>query len=589
MTAPSVDPSMNTLERVASNTWTARVQVAAIAAATFWFGVAKGTFAASDTDPYGYVSQGELIASGALRIDLRYAWDLPWPAADMSLVPPGYTMSEPRGFAVPTYASGLPLVMAALQRLTGRRDAAFYVVPLLGALAVWMTAWLGTRLNGAATGVAAAALLATSPVFMQQLTQPVSDVPAAAWWITSLALVIAGGSPATVVAGLAAAMAVLTRPNLVPIAALIAAYLAWECLRPLWPKTGTRRQALARLLLFAAGVIPGCLAVAAINKALFGSPFESGYGSLGELYEWAPVLPNLIRYPEWLLQTESPLIFFALAAPLLVRSALSTSQLPARSKRDQFRPTLLALACALFVLSAYLPWGVFEEWVYLRFLLPAFPLLFISSLMVLGVLVERLFTLRRRRHVAGQGQVTDATPQRVVVMVVVLMMTAAWLWWHLQAFSTLVPVSARDNERRYLDVSHYVAVAMSPQSAFIAGLHSGSLHYHAGRMTLNYRRMQEGTLDAAVAGLTKQGYKPYILLEEGEEPHFRARFSQYDQLGALDWPPTLHTSEGVPVHIFDPSDREPFLRGAPIGTVDMLFRAKPKVTVRGQGDTAKPR
>src|SRR5262245_52467564 len=174
MTAPAVDPPMNTLERVAPNNWTARVLVAAIAAATLWFGVAKGTFAASDTDPYGYVSQGELIANGALRIDLRYAWDLPWPAADMSLVPPGYPMSEPRGFAVPTYASGLPLVMAALQRLTGRREAAFYVVPLLGALAVWMTAWLGTRLNGAATGVAAAALLATSPVFMQQLTQPVS-------------------------------------------------------------------------------------------------------------------------------------------------------------------------------------------------------------------------------------------------------------------------------------------------------------------------------------------------------------------------------------------------------------------------------
>jgi 4-amino-4-deoxy-L-arabinose transferase-like glycosyltransferase len=124
--------------------------------------------------------------------------------------------------------------------------------------------WLGTRLNHAATGVAAAALLATSPAFLLQLTQPVSDVPAAAWWTASLALVISPGSLAALAAGLAAAMAVLTRPNLVPLAALLAAYLVWDVWRP---TRGTRRQPAARLLLFASADTR-CLAVAAINNTL---------------------------------------------------------------------------------------------------------------------------------------------------------------------------------------------------------------------------------------------------------------------------------------------------------------------------------
>ena len=586
---------MHTHEHVASNGWTTRVFVllaAAFAGSTLWFGVSKGTFAAADTDPYGYVSQGELIANGSLRIDLRYAWELPWPAADMSLVPPGYTMSEPRGFAVPTYASGLPLVMAGLQRLTGRRDAAFYGVPLLGALAVLMTAWIGARLNGPATGLAAAALLSTSPSFLQQITQPVSDVPAAAWWTASLALAIAPGSLSALAAGLAAAMAVLTRPNLVPLAALIAAYLAWGVWRP---TRGTRHQSLVHLSLFTAGVLPGCLAVAAINNALFGSPLRSGYGSIGELYEWAPILPNLVRYPEWLIQSESPMIFLALAAPWVVARARRSSSSsgspappgrhlpapPGRNDIERDRQIVLLLACALLVLVAYLPWGVFEEWSYLRFLLPAYPSLIVVAVLLLGEIVRRQLW-RSRKPTESDETPRVAPPWNRATVAVTSAILVGWLVWHVVAAIVLDATSAREVERRYVDVSHYVATAMSPQSAFIAGLHSGSIRYHAGRTTLNYRRLQEGTLDAAVAGLAAQGYKPYIVVEEGEEPHFRERFAQYDRLGALDWPPTLHTSEGVPVHIYDPADREPFLRGAPVGTVDMLFRAKPKVTVRGQ-------
>jgi hypothetical protein len=41
------------------------------------------------------------------------------------------------------------------------------------------------------------------------------------------------------------------------------------------------------------------------------------------------------------------------------------------------RPLVLATIAFAIVVASYLPYGVFAEWSYLRFLLPAFPLLFV--------------------------------------------------------------------------------------------------------------------------------------------------------------------------------------------------------------------
>ena len=89
----------------------------------------------------------------------------------------------------------------------------FCVVPLLGALAVWMTARLGARVHSHLAGAVSAVLLATSPAFLYQVVQPVSDVPAAAWWTMALAFAVLESAGAALVAGLAASMAILTRPK----------------------------------------------------------------------------------------------------------------------------------------------------------------------------------------------------------------------------------------------------------------------------------------------------------------------------------------------------------------------------------------
>src|SRR5207248_1851898 len=60
-----------------------------IAAAVAAAGIKYGTYAASGSDSYGYVSQADLWLSGHLRVDQR-ALDLPPPFDDWALSPLGY-------------------------------------------------------------------------------------------------------------------------------------------------------------------------------------------------------------------------------------------------------------------------------------------------------------------------------------------------------------------------------------------------------------------------------------------------------------------------------------------------------------------
>jgi 4-amino-4-deoxy-L-arabinose transferase-like glycosyltransferase len=350
----------------------ARVVTWLAAAAVFGAGVRYGTFIAADTDPYGYVSEAELIAAGTLHVDQRFTLSLPWENADLAFIPAGYKRATQAGFIVPTYPVGLPAVMALFLRVSGSRDAVYYVVPLLGAVVVLATGMLGARVHGRFAGAAAAVLVATSAPFLLQVIQPVSDVPAMAWWTVALALAIRNSQRAALGAGLAASMAIVTRPNLVPLAALIAVWYLWRA----WSERIEQGAARSRLAIFALAALPGCLAVALINNALYGSPLASGYAPFRELYRWEHVLPNLDRYPRWLVTTQTPFIYFGVVALWVAR------------RRDE---AWLLFAFALVVLLSYIPYGVFgrDEWGYLRFLLPAFPALLFASRFSVGGRSER--------------------------------------------------------------------------------------------------------------------------------------------------------------------------------------------------------
>lgn len=508
--------------------WLAATIIAFVALAAFAVGVHWGTFSAADSDPYGYVSQADLIAHGTLHTEQQFARSMPWPNGPATFTPPGYTQ-RPDGFLVPTYSPGLPMVMALFELVKGR-DAVFYVVPALGALMVLMTGWLGARVDDPLTGVLAALVMSTSAIFVNQVIQPVSDVAAAAWWTVSLALVVLAGPRMCLLAGLAASLAILIRPNMAPLAAVLAVYLVWR----------NRRAAV----LFCLGTIPGCLAVAVINDRLFGSPIMSGYGSLNHLYSWSNVGTNLIRYPVWLIEGHGEFLFLAVGAFWFSHIV----------RRDHV--WLLAAFSASTVLM-YLPSAVWpvQNWNYLRFILPAFP-----PLIVLAVVVVRSLGFRK---------------VRLAFPIAIVMAVAAWQKTHAADVLRLKEVEAR-----YVDVGQFAAVMLPTNAIFLTGTQTGSLRYYTGRLTLRLQQLNPGWLDIAVDELRRRGYHPYIVLEAGEEQWYREKFAP-TLLGRLDWPAQYERDQAIVVRIYEPLDRAEYLHGYAVGTWDMFhIDWAPKISQR---------
>ena len=126
-----------------------------------------------------------------------------------------------------------------------------------------------------------------------------------------------------------------------------------------------------------AGTIPGCLFIAWINNALYGSPLASGYGSLSALFSLSHIPTNLERYGSWLLVSQTPLAVAGIAAlfvPLESRSGRH-----ANSSARRVSSVRLSWWCGRSTLST-LP---FEAWWFLRFLLPAWPAMCLGSAAVL--------------------------------------------------------------------------------------------------------------------------------------------------------------------------------------------------------------
>jgi hypothetical protein len=198
------------------------VVAAGAAVALFAVGIWWGTFAAGGSDSSCYLNQARLFRNRTTHIEQPLVSRAPWPRAEWTFTPAGHIPSPVgRDVIVPMCPPGLPLLMAIAGVVHGGE---FLVVPLAGALAVWLTFVLGRRIDSARTGAAAAVLLACSPSVLFQVVQPMTDVAAMAWWLAAAVLAIGwrDGESRPFAAGLAAAMAVLTRPNLSPLAVIIA-------------------------------------------------------------------------------------------------------------------------------------------------------------------------------------------------------------------------------------------------------------------------------------------------------------------------------------------------------------------------------
>ncbi len=287
------------------------------------------------------------------------------------------------------------------------------------------------------------------------------------------------------------------------------------------------------MLLFAVGSVPACIAVALINRRLYGSAFATGYGPFESLYSWSFFWKNIARYPTWIVQTETVLVLLAFLAPFVLK--------PDRSGRDRERhPRTLAVVwlsfIALNLLSYlfYLPW---EEWWYVRFLMPAYPPMLALTAATLWALTAPLERFRS----GAQG---------LVAATIVAAVT-----WHGVSFSVERGAQLQwIAEQRYKTAGAYVAAALPDRAALICMQHSGSARFYSGRITVRYDIIEPSDLATVVSQLRQLGYVPYLLLDDWEEPQFRARFGGHTPLGRLDWSliaSLYHNS----VHIYDTAGR----------------------------------
>jgi hypothetical protein len=159
-----------------------------------------------------------------------------------------------------------------------------------------------------------------------------------------------------------------------------------------------------------------------------------------------------------------------------------------------------------------LPYIQFHEWTFLRFVLPAYPWLFIAL-------------------AAAAAQVTARTGRAGAVAVAVLL-------------AAVVAHRLDQSHRRgvfaqYRGDDDYVGAAAmthdhTPDASLILGLiHTGSTRYYGGRMTARYDQIEPATLDAGVAWWRQHGVHVYALLAAWEVDEFTQRFEGQDAAGSL--------------------------------------------------------
>ena len=341
--------------------WVALLIAAGVVAVTVRF----NSFIPWGTDSGAYLNAAHHWAEGELFDVAPLGFRFPW-ASDGYVESPHGHRPGPKGTFTSIYPLGYPLLLAAALKLGGSL-APYVVAPLFAALLAWCAFLLGRELSTPWAGAIAALFIAASPVTLTHAVIAMSDVPATACWALAWVLTLRSGLGAAASSGLATAMAVMIRPNLAPLAAVIVASLVlshWRGIALSW----------ARFLVFVIAAAVGPVILMWSQAVLYGGAFNSGYSSLSAYFFSVDRIPLNARL--------YPILFSRLHTAL---PALGLVAVPLVLKRPRMiaagdRPSLVVLTASGIIVvnySLYLAYLTFEDWRSLRFVLPAMFALFV--------------------------------------------------------------------------------------------------------------------------------------------------------------------------------------------------------------------
>ena len=317
------------------------------------------------SDSSGYYNSARLLSSGKVSTELRTIPGLPVGSPGITpfvYLPLGF---HPQGKTsmVPGYPVGLPLLMAAASCFVSWLYVPGWVAGWNMFFGVLVTYGLARECGlRPSWSWFAAGILALSPLFTAMGLQPMSDVSALTWCTAALYFALKTRQKVEwgLMCGFALSIATLIRPTNVLVVFPILICLGFD---------------LRRWATVIGGGIPGAVFLGFYNQATYGKILTTGYGDMSDAFgpEW--VLPTLKHYVHWLPRLFTPLI--ALALGLLWSRA---------EKR-----IIVVLGAWILIIFGFYGFYTFthEVWWYLRFILPAAPVMIISAILVLKRLADR--------------------------------------------------------------------------------------------------------------------------------------------------------------------------------------------------------
>jgi hypothetical protein len=263
--------------------------------------------------------------------------------------------------------------------------------------------------------------------------------------------------------------------------------------------------ALRRAIAFGVACAPFALFVGWLFNDLYGSPLRSGYGDNAGLFGLEHLPHNLLAYPSWLIETQGPLVFLFLLSPIV-----------AVWRRDRSSLRWSYFAFLTVIVASYLVYLPFDAWWYLRFLLPAFPFIFILS-------ADAVWT-------STSGLSPDRRTVAMALFAIVLLAIGA------RNSDTFDVLSVGRGERKYIEVGRYLNGVLPRNAVVYSMQHCGSIRYYSGRLTLRWDYLPEDWLDRSIEYMRQAGYEPVWLLDDWEVPLVRERFASQAHAARLKAP-----------------------------------------------------
>lgn len=424
---------------------------------------------AGGSDSSGYLNHAKLLASGHLHVAPRLVPGLSMDSAPSYLyVPLGFRPARDGNGLVPTYPSGLPLFIAAVEPLAGWRHAGDVVLLLHAIAGVLLTYLLARRLGLERDwSVLAATLVGASPVYLFMALQAMSDVPSLVWTTAAILAALKSRERTrwAVVAGVAVSVDVLLRPTNVLAFLPIALALGSS------PK---------RWAAFLAGGIPGGLFFMLHSHAAYGSYLTTGYGNSARQFMASYVPGTVLHYVHWL-----PLVF----TPLLVA-------FPGLAwvRGTEKRLRVLLGVWVLLYLSFYCTYEcTHETWWYLRFLLPAAPALAVGSLLVIRALFAQLSSLH--------------TSAAALSVLAVLALANSAYWVH-----ELPVLGIGRNEVRYGVLSDWLKAHLPHDAVCVSMQATGALLYYTDYTFLRWDELHPDNVKGVEDALRAAKVPVYAVL-----------------------------------------------------------------------------